>query len=263
MSLNTKLSDLVSAVALNLNDSRTWSETEFTGVYNTIDQVVAAIPTSTSQLSNDSGYITGISNITQIGLRSYNDLQNLPPLNITNWNVAHSWGDHALAGYLKTLPEHNHDTLYEGKLSSPDFDGQVLSSDTLGNKFWVDAPVITNITQIANRSYNDLQDLPVGSNETAESIKTKYESNADTNAYTDMEKAKVGSLPANVESVSGSQTKANTAETNANLYTDGQISTHTHPQYVGGINGLTGLWVGTQIEYDALTPDVNVVYYIV
>lgn len=38
-----------------------------------------------------------------------------------------------------------------------------------------------------------------GTEETAASIKTKYESNADTNAYTNAEKAKVGNLPADTE----------------------------------------------------------------
>lgn len=31
--------------------------------------------------------------------------------NITNWNAAHSWGDHASAGYLTVLPSHTHGNL--------------------------------------------------------------------------------------------------------------------------------------------------------
>lgn len=60
-------------------------------------------------------------NITEIPLRSYNDLQNKPILNLANWNTAFSWGDHANMGYITG---------------------------------------IGNITEIPLRSYNDLQDLP-------------------------------------------------------------------------------------------------------
>jgi hypothetical protein len=34
---------------------------------------------------------------------------------IDNWNEAFEWGDHSEAGYLTSLPEHNHDSLYSGK----------------------------------------------------------------------------------------------------------------------------------------------------
>jgi len=33
--------------------------------------------------------------------------------NISNWNTAYGWGNHASAGYLTSLPSHNHDTLYD------------------------------------------------------------------------------------------------------------------------------------------------------
>ena len=46
------------------------------------------------------GYITGIANITEIATRSYNDLQDLPTLNISSWNTAYAWGDHSVEGYV-------------------------------------------------------------------------------------------------------------------------------------------------------------------
>jgi len=33
-------------------------------------------------------------------------------LNISNWDTAHGWGNHASAGYLTSLPSHNHDSRY-------------------------------------------------------------------------------------------------------------------------------------------------------
>lgn len=38
---------------------------------------------------------------------------NFTGTNISNWNTAYGWGNHASAGYLTSLPSHNHDTLYD------------------------------------------------------------------------------------------------------------------------------------------------------
>jgi trimeric autotransporter adhesin len=35
----------------------------------------------------------------------YNNLANLPSLNLSNWNTAYGWGNHATAGYLKSYTE--------------------------------------------------------------------------------------------------------------------------------------------------------------
>ena len=37
------------------------------------------------------------------GTADYNNLTNLPTLNITNWDNSHGWGDHGVEGYLKTV----------------------------------------------------------------------------------------------------------------------------------------------------------------
>lgn len=73
--------------------------------------------------------------------------------------------------------------------------------------------------------------IPAG--ETSESIKEKYESNLDTNAFTDAEKAKLESLSDTAESI------------------------------VNQNNGVIKLWVGTQGEYDAITvKDANTAYMV-
>lgn len=59
MSLKTKISDLITSVTTNLNDSRTWAETEFAQVYTTINDVVSTIPVNNSELVNDSDFIKG------------------------------------------------------------------------------------------------------------------------------------------------------------------------------------------------------------
>jgi hypothetical protein len=62
--------------------------------------------------------------------------------------------------------------------------------------------------------------------ESKETVKSKYENNPDTNAFTDANKAKVESLPVNVESTEGAQAKATAAEDNAkNFATTGDQGT--------------------------------------
>jgi hypothetical protein len=475
VSLKTNISSLVTGVATEFNDSRTWAQTEFGDVYSTIQAVVDSIPTDTSDLTNNAKFIAGIGNITEIALRSYNDLQDLPSLNILNWDTAYAWGDHSLAGYatsdttysiisdteadlgthtsartitgqklnswlnragradwntafswgdhstqgyikveadpifvasaaynisgtdttnwndayswgnhntqgyltveadpiftasaafditttkisnwdtafswgnhntqgyLTSLPAHNHNDIYyteaemdtflsnkvdkivgyglsESNFSSAEktklaglessrFKGTFISSSALntahpspeeGAYAHVDAGAGQDVEMYIwdnddsswKVSYSNV------TQETAASIKTKYESNPDTNVYDDLTKSKVDSLPASVESTSGAQTKANTAESNANTYTDTQISTHNHngtyepvlgnPSTDGQVVASTAagerswvsipqpqvtttdassiqIWRGTQAQYDALTPDPDTLYFI-
>lgn len=58
--------------------------------------------------------------------------------NSENWNTAHGWGNHASAGYLTSLPSHNHDSSYI-KISEPNesfnpFGGQKLHDGVLTNR---------------------------------------------------------------------------------------------------------------------------------
>ena len=46
-----------------------------------------------------------ISDLANLFDGNYNSLTNLPTLNITNWNAAYSWGNHAIAGYLTSFAE--------------------------------------------------------------------------------------------------------------------------------------------------------------
>lgn len=63
------------------------------------------------------GRITGLSNI-NIAFPAETDptvpswVKAITATNISNWNSSFSWGNHALAGYLTSLPTHNHDDRY-------------------------------------------------------------------------------------------------------------------------------------------------------
>lgn len=69
--------------------------------------------------------------------------------NSTNWNTAYGWGNHASAGYLTSLPSHNHDDRYYTESES---DGRFVRQASLGlignsdvsfgsTESWVDNPV--------------------------------------------------------------------------------------------------------------------------
>ena len=52
--------------------------------------------------------------------------------NSSNWNTAYSWGNHASAGYLTSLPSHNHDDRYYTESES---DGRYIQYGSLSNSF--------------------------------------------------------------------------------------------------------------------------------
>lgn len=93
--------------------------------------------------------------------------------------------------------------------------------------------------------------------ETSETIKTKYESNSDTNAYTDDEKSKLAGLPSEfILETEESIKEKYEANQDTNVFTDAE-KTKLSELTVGSINenGSTTLkfWVGTQEEYDLVT----------
>jgi hypothetical protein len=44
---------------------------------------------------------------------------------------------------------------------------------------------------------------------------------------------------------------------------EGDVVLRSTPDVVAGINGITGVWRGTSAEYEALTPDPDVLYYVI
>lgn len=92
--------------------------------------------------------------------------------------------------------------------------------------------------------------------ETSESIKAKYEENPDTNAFTDAEKSKLAGLPSEVIPETEESIKEKyESNLDTNVFTDAEKSKLSELT-VGSINenGLTPLkfWVGTQEEYDLI-----------
>jgi len=106
------------------NVQSNWTETDTASDAHILNK--PSIPTATSHITNDSGYITSIGDAIQDadfssnGLMkrtgsgtyttvtefsgSYNDLTDKPTLNSSNWDEAHGWGDHSTQGYLTTAP---------------------------------------------------------------------------------------------------------------------------------------------------------------
>lgn len=71
------------------------------GSYNDLSNK-PTIPTKTSDLTNDSGYLTSFTE-TDPTVPSY--VKAILSGDITNWNTAFSWGNHATAGYLTSYTE--------------------------------------------------------------------------------------------------------------------------------------------------------------
>jgi hypothetical protein len=73
--------------------------------YATEAYVDAAIPTLTSELTNDSGFITGYTESDPVYSASV--AAGITTQNVTDWNSAFAWGNHALAGYSTFSGDYN------------------------------------------------------------------------------------------------------------------------------------------------------------
>lgn len=103
--------------------------------------------------------------------------------------------------------------------------------------------------------------------ETPETIKAKYEENLDTNTYTDDEKSKLSGLPSEIISETEESIKEKyESNLDTNVFTDAEKSKLSELT-VGSINenGSTPLkfWVGTQEEYDLIIDKDLTTLYVV
>jgi hypothetical protein len=150
---------------------------------------------------------------------------------ISNWDTAYGWGNHASAGYLTSETSHD-DVLVDGDFSSAGFmktdGGGNYSIDTatyIGNtegtlvKVLYEANSDTNAFTNADHTKLDGIEANATADQTGAEIKSAYEAVADTNAFTDAEKTKLSGIEA---SATADQTDAeiktayeNNADTNA------------------------------------------------
>ncbi len=87
----------------------------------------------------------------------YNNLTNLPALNIANWDNAYNWGDHSTAGYLTSFTET--DPVYTANFDlSSATNGDLLKFD--GTKFIKFTPnYLTSFTEVDGSTTNEIQNL--------------------------------------------------------------------------------------------------------
>jgi hypothetical protein len=114
--------------------------TLFSGSYTDLTDK-PTIPTNTNQLTNGAGFITGYTETDPVFVAhaSYN----ITSTQITNWDTAYGWGDHAGAGYLTSV----------GTISYND----LSDKPTLFSGSYTD---LTNKPSLFSGSYNDLTDKP-------------------------------------------------------------------------------------------------------
>lgn len=79
--------------------------TLFSGVYGDLTEkpIIPTVPTTVSSFTNDIGYITSYTETDPVFVAS--PAHGITSTNITNWNMAYGWGNHASAGYLTTITE--------------------------------------------------------------------------------------------------------------------------------------------------------------
>jgi hypothetical protein len=107
------------AYAIASGNSETTDQTVFSTLFIN-DAAVATEHFVTSQ-----GYINGESDPVFTGSVAYT----ITSENITNWDTAFSWGNHADYGYLTTLPDHNHDDRYYTETEINSLLGGKVSTD--------------------------------------------------------------------------------------------------------------------------------------
>ena len=92
------------------NVQSNWTETDTAS--DAYIQNKPSIPSATSHLTNDSGYITSVGDAIQDADFSSNGLMKRTAAgtyttvtdNSSDWDEAHGWGDHSTAGYLTSVP---------------------------------------------------------------------------------------------------------------------------------------------------------------
>jgi len=99
-----------------------------TDLQTKITQVENDIPTNNNELTNGAGYLTAETDPTVPA-----HVKGITTTNISNWDTAYGWGDHASEGYLTSLPSHTHaisdvtglQTALDGKTTESYVDTQI------------------------------------------------------------------------------------------------------------------------------------------
>lgn len=108
----------INGVSFDLSANRSWTIST-----STADGYIQNVQLVGNELrfAGVGSAFTGNIDLTQLGyLTSFTETDPTVPAHVksitstekSNWNTAYSWGNHALAGYLTSLPSHNHDSLY-------------------------------------------------------------------------------------------------------------------------------------------------------
>ncbi len=139
--------------------------------------------------------------------------------------------------------------------------------NSVNGKIWVVVLGTWDITEVTNKNYvTDAEKTTISNtswtntwDETAWSIKTKYESNADTNVFTDAEKTKLS----NVDNTSDADKPVSTAQQTAldlkTNNTDSVTSVAWTPTWADRISKVVSL---TNAEYTAATKIADTLYII-
>jgi hypothetical protein len=127
-----------------------YAESVHTHVWTDITDRPTALSSFTNDLGNYGGFLTSYTETDPIYTASswYTTTNNA-----SNWNTAYGWGNHANAGYLTSLPSHNHDGVYLPILGKA-ADSELLDGYNLSGADSVSSIIFNNKGQ-AHATYTD------------------------------------------------------------------------------------------------------------
>jgi len=132
---------VVTGGAQTLGADRTWT-VNLAALH--VSPLTGGSTTQVPQITTDIyGRVTGITNA-NIAFPAETDptvpswVKAITATQISNWDVSFGWGNHALAGYLTSLPTHNHNDLY------------VQLAGSYANPTWITSLAYSKITGVPN-----------------------------------------------------------------------------------------------------------------
>ena len=145
--------------------------------------------------------------------------------NAANWDTAYSWGDHAQAGYLVATASSYNNTNWDTAYGWGDHaQGGYLTAYQTDAQIKSSYEANADTNAFTDALLTKLNGIETGAtaDQTASEIKTAYESNADTNAFTDALQTKLNGIETNATADQTASEIKTAYESNAdtNAFTD-------------------------------------------
>ena len=142
---------------LSSNVKIRWDETSDRWQFTNNGSTYYNIPVALSDLANDSGFISSYTETDPIFSASV--ASQITSSNLTQWNQAYNWGNHATQGYLKTYTES--DPVFNAHPASTISSTKISNWDTAYS--WGNHATAGYLTSLSSAVLNDLGDVDTAS----------------------------------------------------------------------------------------------------